>query len=171
VHDEAPRERRFFVSCFRGNQTREESQMRYFAYCTLLDVQEMRRFCPDARPTVTGTVAGWRVGFAAHSADGGGCQLVPAPGATIHGLLYDMPGDTLTQLDTISGVPAGLYSRIDVEVTTADGVVPAVTYIIPAPFGPFTPSPAYVRPILEGARALNLPADYIASLEAAVRDA
>ncbi len=31
---------------------------RYFAYCTLLDRDEMRRFCPDARATETGTIEG-----------------------------------------------------------------------------------------------------------------
>ena len=145
--------------------------VRYFAYCTLLDVEEMRRFCADARPEMTGTITGWNVGFARHSAEGGGCQLLPAPGGTVHGLLYEMPGDALERLDAISGVPTGLYARIDVEVVTANGVVPAITYVIPSPLGPFAPSPAYVRPILEGARALDLPADYIATLEAAIRGA
>lgn len=46
--------------------------MLYLAYCTLLDEQEMHRFVPGAQPRATGTMDGWRVGFAAH---GRGCAL------------------------------------------------------------------------------------------------
>jgi len=145
--------------------------MSYFAYCTLLDEHEMRRFVPGARPWVTGTIDGWRVSFAAHSVDGGGCHLFPEPGHRVHGLLYDLDDDEMAQLDTISGVPSGLYSRIDVSVMTCDGAVPAVTYVIPAPIGDHQPSVHYVRPILSGAQALGLPSAYIAELQAAVTSA
>lgn len=141
---------------------------RYFAYCTLLDRDEMRRFCPDARATETGTIEGWRVTFAAHGlgGSGGGCHLVADPGHVVHGLLYEMDDATLAQLDAISGVGQGMYRSIDVTVATGTGeAVGAITYVIPSPKGPFQPSAAYVRPILTGARATGLPADYIAELE------
>lgn len=142
--------------------------MLYFAYCTLLDEAEMLRFVPGARPRMTGTIEGWRVGFAAHSADGGGCHLFPETGHLVYGMLYDLLDEEMTQLDAISGVPIGLYRRIDVEVTTTEGVIAAVTYVIPAPVGDFQPAGNYVRPILAGARALTLPDAYVSELEATV---
>ncbi len=144
---------------------------RYFAYCTLLERDEMQRFCPNARATEIGTVSGWRVGFAAHGlgGSGGGCHLLPETGHIVHGLIYEMDDTTLAQLDDISGVGQGMYQQIAVTVTTASGeAVEAITYVIPSPIGAFQPSAAYVRPILAGARATGLPADYIAELDALV---
>lgn len=60
--------------------------MHYFAYCTLLDAQEMRRFVPGARMQHTGTIADWRVTFAAYAADRGGCHLEAEPGHVVHGV-------------------------------------------------------------------------------------
>jgi gamma-glutamylcyclotransferase (GGCT)/AIG2-like uncharacterized protein YtfP len=143
--------------------------MRYFAYCTLLDRDEMARFCPNAAPGDTGRVSGWRVEFAAYASERGGCHLVSEPGHDIHGIVYELSDEEMTGLDTISGVPQGFYERIDVDVTTEDGrVIPAITYIVPNPVGPFRPSETYVRPILHGARAVGLPAGYVAELEATV---
>lgn len=143
----------------------------YFAYCTLLDRNEMRRFCPDARPVETGTIGGWRVTFAAHDlgGSGGGCHLVATPGHVVYGLLYEMDAATLGKLDALSGAGQGMYRHIDVTVTTSTGqVVNAITYVIPSPTGPFRPSPTYVQPILTGARAEGLPSDYVTELEALV---
>jgi gamma-glutamylcyclotransferase (GGCT)/AIG2-like uncharacterized protein YtfP len=142
--------------------------MLYFAYCTLLDRDEMGRFCPGAVPGSTGTISGWRVGFAAYDRanNRGGCQLIAEPGHEIYGILYDMSDAEMTELDRISGVPDGYYERIDVTVTTAGGQqIPAITYIIPSPQGAFTPSAAYTRPIRAGARAVGLPDAYVAELE------
>lgn len=146
---------------------------RYFAYCTLLDRDEMRRFCPAAQATETGTIEGWRVAFAAHGlgGSGGGCHLGAEPGHVVHGLLYEMDDETLAQLDAISGVSQGMYKQIDVTVTTASGsTVEAITYVIPSPVGAFQPSFDYVRPILAGARATRLPAGYVAEIESLVEE-
>lgn len=143
----------------------------YFAYCTLLDRDEMGRFCPTATSGETGTVSGWRVTFAAHNLGGsnGGCHLVEAAGHTIHGLLYELDDATLAQLDSISGVGQGMYQQIPVQVTTTSGEsVSAITYLIPNPDGDFQPSADYVRPILKGAADCNLPADYQAELNGLV---
>jgi hypothetical protein len=143
--------------------------MPYFAYCTLLYLDEMRRFCPSATLGLVGRVSGWRVAFAAYAdRNGGGCTLEPAPARAIYGVLYALSDEEFAQLDTISGVDRGIYERIDVAVTTEAGEVAVLTYRIVNPSGPFRPSPAYTRPILSGARARALPADYLAELEALV---
>jgi gamma-glutamylcyclotransferase (GGCT)/AIG2-like uncharacterized protein YtfP len=147
--------------------------MPYFAYCTLLDEAEMRRFVSTATAGATGTIDGYRVVFGTHGPglETGGCNLEADPGHVIHGLLYDLSDDEFAQLDTISGVDRGLYQRIAVDVTTSDGQMPAETYVIPQSGGRFAPTTAYTQPIITGARALGLPLDYVAELEAAIAGA
>lgn len=143
---------------------------RYLAYCTLLDQEEMRRFCPGARPGEVGRVTGWRVGFGSYgdAGPGGGCHLYPEPDHRVYGLLYELNDDEMTALDTISGVDTGYYSKLALDVEVATGsTMPAITYVIPAP-GPFRPSEAYTAPILRGARDLALPEEYIRELETAI---
>lgn len=143
----------------------------YFAYCTLLDRDEMGKFCPTATPGETGSVSGWRVTFAAHNLGGsnGGCHLIEAADHTIYGLLYELDDTTLAQLDSISGVDQGMYKQIPVQVTTSSGEsVSAITYLIPNSQGDFQPSANYVRPILKGAIDCVLPAEYQAEITALV---
>lgn len=145
--------------------------VRYFAYCTLLEVSEMRRFVPEATPTVTATLEGYRVRFAGYGS-GGGCDLETEPGHLIHGLIYELTDEQARQLDEISGVGKGAYRRLDVSVNSGQGeAVAAITYVIPNPEVPFHPSVDYTRPILAGARELDLPPTYLAELEATVRRA
>jgi gamma-glutamylcyclotransferase (GGCT)/AIG2-like uncharacterized protein YtfP len=146
--------------------------MPYFAYCTLLEEAEMLRFVPTARSGATGRISGQRVVFERHGpgVETGGCNLSEAKGQTVYGVLYDLTDDEFAKLDAISGVDRGLYERFAVQVTTNNGVVAAETYIIPNPGGPFQPTAAYVRPILAGARALGLPQNYVATLNALIRE-
>ncbi|HEX5166466.1 MAG TPA: gamma-glutamylcyclotransferase [Thermomicrobiales bacterium] len=146
--------------------------MPYFAYCTLLDKGEMQRFVPAASRGATGQISGWRVVFERHApgVETGGCNLSPADDAPVYGVLYDLSEDGFAQLDAISGVDRGLYQRFAVRVMTDAGEVTAETYVIPNPGGPFQPTAAYVRPILAGARELGLPNDYVATLDALVRE-
>jgi gamma-glutamylcyclotransferase (GGCT)/AIG2-like uncharacterized protein YtfP len=147
--------------------------MPYFAYCTLLDEAEMRRFVPTARIGAIGRVSGQRVVFERHGpgVETGGCNLSPAAGQTVHGVLYDLTDDEFAQLDAVSGVDRGLYERVAVAVETNTGMADAETYIIPNPGGPFQPTAAYTRPILVGARALGLPGNYVTELEVMVEEA
>jgi gamma-glutamylcyclotransferase (GGCT)/AIG2-like uncharacterized protein YtfP len=148
--------------------------MLYFAYCTLLDVDEMKKYCPTAEPAGIGSISGYRLCFATYSREstGGGCNLEEAAGEEMLGLLYEMSAEALDALDSIAGVDKGYYKKIDVVVTGQDGEgIAAITYVIPEPGGPFRPSAAYTRPILAGARALQLPAEYVAGLETTIEAA
>jgi gamma-glutamylcyclotransferase (GGCT)/AIG2-like uncharacterized protein YtfP len=146
--------------------------MPYFAYCTLLEEAEMQRFVPTARIGVIGSISGQRVVFERHApgVETGGCNLSPADGLTVYGVLYDLNEDEFAQLDAISGLDRGLYERFALLVITDAGEVAAETYVIPNPGGPFQPTAAYVRPILAGARELGLRNDYVATLDALVRE-
>ncbi len=147
---------------------------RYFAYCTLLDTEEMRKFCPTASPTVVAHLSGYRVAFAHYGPEetGGGCNLDEAPGHLIHGLVYELSDEEYDELDRISGVDRGYYKRVEFTVTDNDDRrIKASTYVMPNPGEPFQPTTTYTRPILAGAAALDLPSDYQAELNETVRAA
>jgi cation transport regulator ChaC len=142
--------------------------MIYFAYCTLLDVESMRNYCPTAEPLGIARLPGHRVSFATYSTDSrqGGCNLDKAAGQETWGVLYEVTPEELEALDRAAGLDKGYYEQVDVVVIDKDDEpVPALTYVIPEPGGPFHPSSDYTRPILVGARALQLPQAYVAELE------
>ncbi len=149
-------------------------EKRYFAYGTLLDVESMRKSCPSAQPLGIMKLMDYRMGFATCAADPahGGCTLDPAPGEVIHGLLYALPARELESLDKSAGVDAGLWDTIAVTLINGDErKVTANTYTVKNSAGPWNPPDSYVAPILKGARELNLPADYVAKLEAIIEAA
>jgi gamma-glutamylcyclotransferase (GGCT)/AIG2-like uncharacterized protein YtfP len=146
--------------------------MLYFAYCTLLDTDEMQKYCPAAEPTEVASLAGYKVAFSryAQGASGGGCDLTEAPDDEVLGLLYSLSPEILQDLDSIAGVDKGFYRKIDIRVATEGGkMLDAITYVVPDPLDSFHPSPAYTRPILAGAKALGFPAAYIEKLETTIR--
>jgi hypothetical protein len=119
-------------------------------------------------------LSGYRVVFGRYpvGSEGGGCQLEAAPGHEMYGLIYDLSADEFDQLDRISGVDRGYYKRVGFIVATpTGGGIDVFTYVIPDSAGPFRPTSAYVRPILAGAKALKLPAAYVAEMEAMVQAA
>ena len=79
-------------------------------------------------------------------------------------MVYDLSDEEYDELDRISGVDRGYYERVEFTVYGDDDELSATTYVMPHPGGPFQPTSAYVRPILAGAAALHLPADYQAEL-------
>ena len=142
--------------------------MLYFGYCTMLELAEMLRLCPGSKPLGVYQLAGYRLRFSAfHDAcDQGSCDLEEMPGHRMWGLLYEMVPDEYDALDIMAGVGKDYLGRIDITVTSDRGETQAATtYRSPKPGGPFSPSAAYTRPILAGARELNLSAEYIRELE------
>lgn len=91
----------------------------------------------------------------------------PAPGKTVHGVLYRIPEPALRNLDRYEGVPQH-YRRIEITAVDAQGnKVPAQVYIATKVENGLRPAPHYLQAILDGATEHNLPADYIESLKAA----
>jgi gamma-glutamylcyclotransferase len=149
----------------------------YFAYGSNLDEARMHIHCPSARLVSTARLDGYRLAFSIESKrswlGGVGDIVVAPPGEAVWGALWVIDAAESRELDAQEGVfrdpPA--YRRITVEVTTPAGdQVRCRTYqvVAPEPDG-FLPSPAYRETILRGARAIGLPADYVARL-AAIED-
>jgi gamma-glutamylcyclotransferase (GGCT)/AIG2-like uncharacterized protein YtfP len=148
--------------------------MLYFAYCTLLDIGEMHKYCPGAEPTEVASLSGYQVAFARYGTEdaAGGCNLREAKEDQVLGLLYRLSPEELQRLDSIAGVDKGCYAKIDIQVAVGDGsVIDAITYVVPEPLGPFQPSATYTRPILAGAHALGLPPAYVNKLEGIIEAA
>ena len=152
----------------------KSNEVIYFAYGTLLEIDEIHKFCPTAESLGIFRLKGYRLGFAACGPDpsSGGCTLVKDPANTMYGILYKMPVQERQNLDKASGYDTGLWAKIDITVVdNNDEPVAANTSVIPKPSGPHAPPPSYTRPIIAGAKSIPLPADYIAQLETIIKDA
>ena len=93
--------------------------MKYFGYCTLLDVAEMAKYCAGAKAVEIGRLKGYRVCFSTYGpgSDAGGCNLEKVEGEEIYGLLYEMTEQEFEALDKIAGVEKGYYKRLEAAVT------------------------------------------------------
>jgi hypothetical protein len=149
-------------------------EVTYFAYGTLLELDEIHKYCPTAEPMGIFRLKDYRLGFAACGPDpsSGGCTLVEDPGNIMYGVLYKMPQKERQSLDKASGYDIGLWAKFDITVLNSnDEPFRADTSIIPDPSGPHAPPVSYTRPILAGAKSIPLPTDYIAQLELIIKDA
>ena len=152
----------------------KSNEVIYYAYGTLLELDEIHKYCPTAEALGIYRLKGFRLGFAACGPDPsvGGCTLEKDPDNTMYGILYKMPQTERQNLDKASGYDTGLWAKIDITLLDGDGEpVPANTSIIPKPSGPHAPPPSYTRPILAGAKSIPLPADYLDQLETIIKDA
>ncbi len=150
-----------------------EPDFLYFSFGSNLDVERLHIHCPSARFVLPARLAGHRLAFSIESRNtwhGGVADVLPSPDDEVWGALWAIAGEHSRALDEQEGVfrepPA--YRRYPVTVTTAAGdSVSCRCYrvVAPDPDG-FAPSPAFIDTLLRGARAVGLPADYVARLEA-----
>jgi len=147
--------------------------MHYFAYGTLLDIDEMTGLCPSAKPVGLMTVKGYELGFATCAGTAkGGCTLIESPDAILYGVQYELSKEDMDSLDKASGIPDGLWAHKPVAAVSADGTeVQTVTYEIPGQPKAFAPSDDYVKPIKAGLRSLDLPEAYVAKMHEIMRRA
>jgi hypothetical protein len=135
----------------------------HFAYGSNMHRALMRRHAPDAQPLGVATLAGHRFIITAD----GYASVAPAAGHEVHGLLWRItPRDRVT-LDAWETVEAGLYRAETLPLRRADSPaqqVQALVYIA-RERPPGRPRAGYMEIVIEAARALDLPAAYIASLE------
>jgi hypothetical protein len=134
----------------------------YFAYGANMDPVHMAERCPAATRLGRAALAEHRFAIAA----GGYGMARPAPGSTVHGVLWQLTPADEAALDKFEGVAAGFYRKIDATVLRADGKAVAAMLYTPADPAPGRPVPGYLERIIEVARALGFPAEYLQGLEA-----
>ena len=83
----------------------------------------------------------------------------------MHGLLWDLTGADLGRLDGYEGVSKGRYAREMAEVVTEEGPAVSAVIYIASDTTPGKPKDGYLERIIEAARKLGLPADYLRDLE------
>lgn len=140
--------------------------VRYFAYGSNMDPVQMEQRVSSARALGVGRLRGYRLAFTHKSRHGGAvADVVQADGQEVLGVIYEL---TLAELGALDRQEV-LYRRIAVEIECEDtSRVDAWIYLIKQPDleSKLAPRRDYLQRILDGAKAANLPADYIARLRA-----
>ena len=138
----------------------------YFAYGSNLDLDQMARRCPSARPMGAATLADVCLAFAGQSRTWGGgvATLLPAPGERVHGLLWTMSDADWVSLDIAEGVPKS-YQRVVREAQAIDGGRLQVNVYTKDDPQLAPPSPAYREVLARGYARMGFPAE---ALQAAV---
>lgn len=144
----------------------------YFAYGSNLEPVQMERRCPGHRVLCRAMLHDHALAFHGTSRDWGGAvaTCVPAPGRTLHGVVFELTAAHFAALDAYEdchgpGDPRNLYHRVRVAVELENReAIEVFTYVM-APAPPGRPSRAYRWAILSGMRHHGLPAAAIDELE------
>ncbi|MFW5910048.1 MAG: gamma-glutamylcyclotransferase family protein [Thiohalospira sp.] len=139
----------------------------YFAYGSNMLTARLRARVPSTMPVGPARLADHRLAWRMAGPDGSAkCDITPAPGEVVHGVLFRLAEAELPLLDAAEGLGKG-YDRETVTVTTTDGeAVPALVYRALVHDPDRHPYDWYKGFVVAGAREHGLPADYIADLEA-----
>jgi cation transport regulator ChaC len=145
--------------------------MIYFAYGSNMDETRMRARCPSARFLFKARLSGFRLAFTRYSTTNrcGAADILPHPPGTVWGVVYHIKDEHRAALDKAEGVPIRAYEPFTVDVHP-DGDraqrIKALTYVVVNREDPNPkPSAEYKARLVNGAKAWNLPPDYLAELE------
>jgi len=132
----------------------------YFAYGSNMSTALMRRRCRTAAAIGPARLEHWRFlvtldGFA---------SVVPAPGASVHGVLWRLSARDLAALNAYECLDSGLYVRKILPVRAGDRIIASMIYV-GRERRPGQPRPGYQRVLVAAAREWQLPERYVRSLE------
>jgi hypothetical protein len=132
----------------------------YFAYGSNMSRAAMARRCPGARAVGPAALAGYAffVGI-----DGWG-SVKPAPGATVHGVLWRLTPRDIAALHAYELLHQGLYEVRHLSVRVGGRRLRAMIYLLRRR-APGRAKPGYVEMIGAAARAWKLPDAYVRSIE------
>ena len=138
----------------------------YFAYGSNMSPVQMRARCPSHRFVCAAELPGYKLAFTRYSRKRG-CgvaDVVPAPGQSVWGAVFQVSGEDLAALDRHEGADLSppAYVRVPVRVIATDGRrLDAITFEVfdKATFE-HAPSVEYLGLIVDGARTWCLPAAY-----------
>ncbi len=134
--------------------------MLHFAYGSNMHRALMRKHAPAATPIGVAQLANYRFVITAD----GYASVEPVRAQTVYGMLWRLtPRDRVT-LDAWENIAGGLYRAEVIRVHCQGRYRPALVYVA-RPRPPGQPKPGYMEIVVAAARALELPADYITSLQ------
>jgi gamma-glutamylcyclotransferase (GGCT)/AIG2-like uncharacterized protein YtfP len=151
--------------------------MLQFAYGSNLDINQARVRCPSAQFIAKALLPDYRLCFP-RTGWPRGCGVAsvePADGDHVWGVVYDIADVHVSEMDQAEKFDPNLprdqntYNRVQIRVLLDGNVntpIKVFIYIaVPEP-NPLPPNAAYRDTIVGGARASNLPDDYVKRLEA-----
>ena len=141
--------------------------LHYFAYGSNMNWPQMQRRCPSAQFVCVARLVNYEFGITRHSRlrNCGTANVFPAHGKEVCGIVYEVNEADLVTLDSFED---GYRRELRPVYALGDGAQPLVVLIYVAEIETNVPrsNAEYKRLILEGARHWNLPATYLALLEA-----
>jgi gamma-glutamylcyclotransferase (GGCT)/AIG2-like uncharacterized protein YtfP len=143
--------------------------MYHFGYGSNLNIQFLRKYVPSAEYLMKAYLPNYEVQFRfwSKSRNGGISTIIENPGKLVHGIIYEVDAEEMTELDILESVPQGLYKRETYLVLGKDQKWhDADLYRVAEPRGPFTPSRGYVELMLSGAKEHGIDPEYVKIIEA-----
>jgi gamma-glutamylcyclotransferase (GGCT)/AIG2-like uncharacterized protein YtfP len=129
----------------------------YFAYGANMERDAMRARCPGATVLGTARLRGWRYVIAQ-----GYGSVAPAPGASVHGVLWRLTPRDLAALNIFECLDSGLYRRALLTVECR-GARRALVYV-GRNSGRRRAMPGYQERLVAAAEHWQLPARYVEQL-------
>lgn len=148
--------------------------MLYFAYGSNMNWEQVKRRCPSATFVSIAKLKDYRFSIArtSYSRGCGSAGVLPAPGAHVWGVVYDIEEKDFGPLDQaedfVPGREKNSYTRQQclVYADSDEGKAFAVSIYFPlVEENPPLPNAEYKRLIVSGAEHWQLPRDYIRELE------
>lgn len=134
----------------------------YFAYGSNMNLDQMAMRCPGAQLGPVARLVGWN-----YFINGDGyAGIEKADNSEVLGCLWTLQDKHWRALDHYEGVAGGYYERIELEVEqVADGELVKCWVYLSCNYQYGVPSPKYQQAVVDGARQVNLPAEYLPVLE------
>ncbi len=123
----------------------------YGAYGSNMNIEQMRRRCPNAMGIGTGKLINYRLTF--RGINTGVANIEKMQGRTVPIVLWEITPECEKALDIYEGYPR-LYVKKEVEVETKDGNIQAMVYVMTEQYEdlPAQPSKYYLDVIWTGHR-------------------
>jgi gamma-glutamylcyclotransferase len=143
--------------------------MLYFAYADNMDETTLAGRGVKFEKVCTGKVRNLRLVFHKPAEDGSGkADLTDDRGSVVEGVVYDVPDDSLANLDVYEGVDKGHYRRQVVTVQTSRGELECIAYRASKFRTGLKPSRDYLQTVIRGAEAHRLSSGYLTFIKSHV---
>lgn len=135
--------------------------MLYFAYGANLDPEILAQRGVDFSRVCPGKVRDMRLVFHKPADDGTGkADLQDHRGSVVEGFIYEVPEESLANLDVYEGVDRGHYRRQIIKVQTFKGELDCVVYRAAKFKTGLKPHRDYLAALIRGAEAHGLSKEY-----------
>ncbi|CAL8293673.1 unnamed protein product [Merluccius merluccius] len=143
----------------------------YFAFGSNLLKERLQLANPSAAFRCTGRLKDYVMKFGlwgehvSNRWHGGVASIDFCPGEEVWGVVWSMSDEDRPSLDNQEGVSSGIYSPMEVNVETSEGVLRCRTYQMTG-LHVSPPSPQYKQVVCMGAKQHSLPVEYVKKIEA-----